>query len=342
MAIARLHIRQGARSDAAGRSVIGTLIDGPVSVSNEPVEGLQYSQIILIGVPVGSELQPQSAEGAGVQTLTITPDVVGAYRFLTYVQTATEFLVDVRDFQVTPGLGVLLPPSESPLITDAPTPEVNPYGQPYSWGTEVASDPKRLGLVLDYLWKIAAKAQSIPAVTPAEYGKKLVVGVDGAIVARYGTSEYISRQIVGALSAGWAVNADGDPAQTSVASAGSVIFPIASEDGIRLYSIVVLVDGTGHSALPATLPTVTLQTRVVKGGTVGAWANVAEFPVVTDPSTTAAEFDTPHEITTTTTLGLRQSYAMTYSSQYRVVVTGEAGANSAVGLRVLGCTLSYS
>ena len=138
--------------------------------------------------------------------------------------------------------------------------------------------------------------------------------------------------LAGPALSGWSVNATtGDLQQDSVAAAGSVALPVQGLVGRIVGSVSVALVGATHSALPVTMPKVRFERRsIASGAAPGAWALVDGFAEATDAAT-LANYQLVHSVTVTGSAG----HTIAAGYQYRLVVYGETGQNSVVGLRVL-------
>lgn len=117
--------------------------------------------------------------------------------------------------------------------------------------------------------------------------------------------------------------------QNDITDAGKVVIPFAlpyKNLNLKANSAFLRLAGaSGHGALPATMPTFALYERTIAG--VGSPPTL--IGTVTDTSATTGAYETPHLLTLTFA-----ERAILASTQYLFVITGEAGANSKVGLEV--------
>lgn len=121
--------------------------------------------------------------------------------------------------------------------------------------------------------------------------------------------------------------------QASVASAGQVFFELAGMNLVPNLTIkeirVRIQPMTGHGALPATKPQITL--TIVNGNT-GA---VSTFGPQADTSANVSAYEIAHDIALTGLSVSMSSITMRYYIDFR----GEAGANSLAGLVVYAATI---
>jgi hypothetical protein len=139
-----------------------------------------------------------------------------------------------------------------------------------------------------------------------------------------------------AAAATWNINpTTGDWYQLDVLDPGWVVFPLSLNPSTHLTACVVtLIGAAAHVSLPGTPPAVTLQTRdLAPGGSSTSWSTVA---TQADTSAGTTEYQQIH------TISLTVNAAVTVTSEYRVKVTGEAGAGALVGLTLLGLRLGSS
>jgi len=120
--------------------------------------------------------------------------------------------------------------------------------------------------------------------------------------------------------------------QSSVAASGGIRIPIQPPyPNLRLSENGVVVDliGTGHSSLPAEMPTAAVAVyRIGTGAT--------KLGDATDTSVDVAAYETLHTITPI--LSARNIAANEILS---VLITGEAGANSVAGLEIQAVTATF-
>lgn len=118
-------------------------------------------------------------------------------------------------------------------------------------------------------------------------------------------------------------------AQDGVGTAGAVKIPIRVPHGVTLTAVAVYLDAAGgHGALPATMPSVSVR----RCDPTQAGVDVSTLGTSTDGSANVAAYEVPHAVTVS---GLTEVVDRTLYG-YAVRVTGETGANSAVGLLLHG------
>lgn len=122
--------------------------------------------------------------------------------------------------------------------------------------------------------------------------------------------------------------------QDSVVGPETVVIEIPTPPaGVTLDSISVKLKGAGGHAWPiGFLPYFQLYTKSV-AAMDGNWSAAAA--AVTDPSGSAAAYQTVHEILQT------EDEVMSQGSVYSVRLIGESGANSLVGLVIYSLTVLY-
>jgi hypothetical protein len=97
--------------------------------------------------------------------------------------------------------------------------------------------------------------------------------------------------------------------------------------GDAIPEITVRLSAAVHGALPATMPRVSL-VRCDQNG------NVTGLASVTDNSPSTAAYQTPHDVTLNATTDPGHMPRTATSDPHYVVVLGEAGANSVIGLQI--------
>lgn len=115
--------------------------------------------------------------------------------------------------------------------------------------------------------------------------------------------------------------------QSSVASAGVLVFELILPKRGTLTAVQAVVIGdTGHAALPATMPKITLYRK-----DTGSPAAATVLDTETDASANVGAYEVAHPITIVTS----EVFDHESGNRYYVTFEGEAGANSAINLRLL-------
>lgn len=123
--------------------------------------------------------------------------------------------------------------------------------------------------------------------------------------------------------------------QLDVAGAAPLLMDLAVPPGVTLTQLLVTLDGdagagSGHSALPATMPTLSL--FEINPSTGVPFTSFS----ATDISPNVAAYDGLHQI------ALNFSRFVTEDRRYLVKFTGETGANSQAGLTMTGLQITWS
>lgn len=124
--------------------------------------------------------------------------------------------------------------------------------------------------------------------------------------------------------------------QGDITSAGALLFAVPSSLPVgfgKIDSVVARVMGTGHSALPATKPTLTLYRN---GRAAGGTGDVTATSVGTqaDTAASAGAYDVIHTITIS---GL--AHSVLADNDYFIKFTGEASTNASPGLALYSIDL---
>lgn len=117
--------------------------------------------------------------------------------------------------------------------------------------------------------------------------------------------------------------------QVSVADASQVVIPIHAFPMFGKITMIgaSLCGGSGHSALPATMPTVTLCRRLCDADVTDALIDISS---VTDASATKEAYELTHQVTRADV-----NHTFAYNYEYFLRITGEEGTASATGLRII-------
>lgn len=140
-ATALIKITQGTLTDVPGVSVLGTLENGEVSVTNGDNTGVARWEITLLDVPPGSTIPTGviGGEESGTPSANFgPPDVTGSYRICLKVWDSDDNLdMDIRCFAVPlSATGVILPPYQGdppPIPSHLKPNELNFEGQSRGW-----------------------------------------------------------------------------------------------------------------------------------------------------------------------------------------------------------------
>lgn len=117
--------------------------------------------------------------------------------------------------------------------------------------------------------------------------------------------------------------------QTSIADAGELLFPIFQPNAGQITQVVAKLEGgSGHSALPATKPT--LEIRQV-GITASSYVSVSAGGPTVDGSASVGAYEDAHSITISTVVGADLGIDETHYISFK----GEAGAEAQTGLRLV-------
>lgn len=117
--------------------------------------------------------------------------------------------------------------------------------------------------------------------------------------------------------------------QVSIADADQVVIPIHLFPMFGKITMIgaSICGGSGHSALPATMPTVTLCRRLCSADVASALTDISS---VTDASATKEAYELTHQVTRADV-----NHIFAYNYEYYLRVTGEEGAGSEIGLRIV-------
>lgn len=138
-AVSSIKFTQGPNTDIAGRAVIGTVVDGAVTVTNGDNTDVASWEIELLRAPPASALVPGILGSAigNTPTAPFTPDVPGSYRVRLRVWDGLSVLdEDIRTFAIKNFRGFVIPPYQlnpSPLDVLDKADELNFAGQVLGW-----------------------------------------------------------------------------------------------------------------------------------------------------------------------------------------------------------------
>lgn len=156
----------------------------------------------------------------------------------------------------------------------------------------------------------------------------------GALEVTSQSYTYVLPSIAHAVDGKWDAEANGRYQQTSLTAPINAYYPLYLPNGSVITAArAYLIGAAGHSALPAQMPTIRVESVVISTGTTGNLIGTG-----TDASASVGAYETLHYMETTGT-----SAAIDRTTKaYHVAVTGESGANSTLNLIIWGVRVAFT